>query len=123
MEFYLALKKNDSQWFEGKWMQLEDIMLSEVSQVQKHKGKGGERGEVAQTMYTHVSKCKNHKIKGERKDKVLLFPSIWGRQIQKINIYTKNKHHIQLYIWNMFVIVELHYGTQGKKERKRMSTI
>jgi hypothetical protein len=25
-------------WFEGKWMQLEDIMLNEVSQAQKHKG-------------------------------------------------------------------------------------
>jgi hypothetical protein len=24
-------------WFEGKWMQLEDIMLSEVSQAQKQK--------------------------------------------------------------------------------------
>jgi hypothetical protein len=24
-------------WFEGKWMYLEDIMLSEVSQDQKHK--------------------------------------------------------------------------------------
>jgi hypothetical protein len=24
-------------WFEGKWMQSEDIMLSEVSQPQKHK--------------------------------------------------------------------------------------
>jgi hypothetical protein len=28
---------------------------------------GRGRGEVAQTMYTHVSKCENHKIKGERK--------------------------------------------------------
>jgi hypothetical protein len=27
---------------------------------------GGERREVAQTMYTHVSKCKNDKIKGEK---------------------------------------------------------
>jgi hypothetical protein len=27
-------------WLESKWMQLEDIMLSEVSQVWKHKGKG-----------------------------------------------------------------------------------
>jgi hypothetical protein len=27
--------------------------------------------EVAQTMYTHVSKCKNDKIKGERKKKGL----------------------------------------------------
>jgi hypothetical protein len=35
MEFYLAIRKNDTMWFEGKWMQLEDILLSEVSQVQK----------------------------------------------------------------------------------------
>jgi hypothetical protein len=34
MEFYLAIKRNDTMWFEGKWMQLEDITLSEVSQVQ-----------------------------------------------------------------------------------------
>jgi hypothetical protein len=25
-------------WLEGKWMQLEDIMLSEVSQAKKQKG-------------------------------------------------------------------------------------
>jgi hypothetical protein len=25
------------------------------------------RGEVAQTIYTYVSKCKNNKIKGEKK--------------------------------------------------------
>jgi hypothetical protein len=37
MEFYSAVRKND-MWFEGQWMQLEDIMLSEVSQVQKDKG-------------------------------------------------------------------------------------
>jgi hypothetical protein len=31
-------------------------------------GKGwGVKGEVAKAMYTHVSKCKNDKIKGERK--------------------------------------------------------
>jgi hypothetical protein len=29
--------KNRDMWFEGKWMQLEDIMLSEVSQAQKDK--------------------------------------------------------------------------------------
>jgi hypothetical protein len=34
MEFYSAIMNNDT-WFEGKWMQLENIMLSEVSQVQK----------------------------------------------------------------------------------------
>jgi hypothetical protein len=27
------------------------------------------RGEVAQTMYTHTSKCKNDKIKGKKKKK------------------------------------------------------
>jgi hypothetical protein len=37
MEFYSAISSNDT-WFEDKWMQLEDIMLSEVSQAQKHKG-------------------------------------------------------------------------------------
>jgi hypothetical protein len=30
-------------------------------------GKGGRRGELAQTMNTHVSKCKSNKIK-ERKN-------------------------------------------------------
>jgi hypothetical protein len=38
MEFYSAIRNNDNMWFEGKWMQLEDIMLSEVSQAQKDKG-------------------------------------------------------------------------------------
>jgi hypothetical protein len=28
----------NGMWFEGKWMQLEDIMLSKESQAQKHKG-------------------------------------------------------------------------------------
>jgi hypothetical protein len=35
MEYYSAIRNNDTTWFEGKWMQLEDIMLSEVSQAQK----------------------------------------------------------------------------------------
>jgi hypothetical protein len=30
------------------------------------RGGGVWEGEVAQTMYTHVSKCKNDKIKGEK---------------------------------------------------------
>jgi hypothetical protein len=37
MEFYLAIRNNDI-WFEGKCMQLEDIMLGEVLQAQKDKG-------------------------------------------------------------------------------------
>jgi hypothetical protein len=37
MEFYSATKKNEILSFAGKWMELKDIMLSEVSQVQKAK--------------------------------------------------------------------------------------
>jgi hypothetical protein len=57
MEFYSAIRKNDTMWFEGKWMRLEDIMLSEVRQFQK--------------------------------DKSHMFSLICGRQIQRINTYTK----------------------------------
>jgi hypothetical protein len=38
MEFYSSIKKNGIMWFEGIWMELEDNMLSEISQVQKDKG-------------------------------------------------------------------------------------
>jgi hypothetical protein len=37
MEFYLAIKSKD-MGFECKWMQLEDVMLNELSQAQKEKG-------------------------------------------------------------------------------------
>jgi hypothetical protein len=37
MEFYSATKKNEILSFSGKWMELENIILSEVSQVQKAK--------------------------------------------------------------------------------------
>jgi hypothetical protein len=37
MEFYLAINKNEIFSFAGKWMDLENIILSEVSQVQKAK--------------------------------------------------------------------------------------
>jgi hypothetical protein len=37
MEFYSALKKNEMLSFTGKWMELENIILSEVSQAQKTK--------------------------------------------------------------------------------------
>jgi hypothetical protein len=58
MEFYSFKRNNDDMWFEGKWMQLEYITLSEVSQAL-------------------------------RKTKATCFSLIYGRQIQKINIYTK----------------------------------
>jgi hypothetical protein len=37
MEFYSARKKNEILSFASKWMELEDIILSEVSQAQKTK--------------------------------------------------------------------------------------
>jgi hypothetical protein len=33
-----AIRKNKIMWFEGKWMELESIILSKVSQVQKVRG-------------------------------------------------------------------------------------
>jgi hypothetical protein len=37
MEFYSAMKKNEILPFASKWMELENIILSEVSQAQKTK--------------------------------------------------------------------------------------
>jgi uroporphyrinogen-III decarboxylase len=37
MEFHSAIKKNEILSFAGKWMELENTILSEVSQVQKTK--------------------------------------------------------------------------------------
>jgi hypothetical protein len=37
MEFYAAMKKNKMLPFAGKWMELENIILSEVSLTQKTK--------------------------------------------------------------------------------------
>jgi hypothetical protein len=39
MEFYLAMKKNEISSFASKWMELENIILSEVSQAQRTKNR------------------------------------------------------------------------------------
>jgi hypothetical protein len=36
MEYYSAIKKNEFMKFLGKWIDLEDIILSEVTQSQKN---------------------------------------------------------------------------------------
>jgi len=36
MEYYSAVKNNDFRKFIGKWMELENIILSEVTQSQKN---------------------------------------------------------------------------------------
>jgi hypothetical protein len=33
MELYSAIRKNESMWAAGKWMELEDTMLREAYQV------------------------------------------------------------------------------------------
>jgi hypothetical protein len=38
IEFYSTIKKNETLSFAGKWMELKNNILSEVSQVQKAKG-------------------------------------------------------------------------------------
>jgi hypothetical protein len=38
MEFYLAIKRNEIMLFASKWMELENSILREVSEVQKNKG-------------------------------------------------------------------------------------
>ena len=35
MDYYSAIKKGDILTFAGKWMELENIILSEVTQAQK----------------------------------------------------------------------------------------
>jgi hypothetical protein len=37
MEFYSATKKNEIMLFSGKWMEMQNIILLEVSQVQNAK--------------------------------------------------------------------------------------
>jgi hypothetical protein len=37
MEYYSATKNNDFMKFEGKWMELENTILSEVTHTQKNK--------------------------------------------------------------------------------------
>jgi hypothetical protein len=39
MEFYSAMKKNEILSFSSKWMELENIILSEVNQAQKTKNR------------------------------------------------------------------------------------
>jgi hypothetical protein len=39
MEYYSAMKKNEMLSFTGKWMELENIILSEVSQTHKTKNR------------------------------------------------------------------------------------
>jgi hypothetical protein len=36
MEYYLAIKKKNIMYFAGKWIELENIILSEITQTQNN---------------------------------------------------------------------------------------
>jgi hypothetical protein len=53
-------------------------------------------------------------------DKSLIFSLICGKRDSKEKYIHKTKHdHIQNYMQNMFIIVELTYGTWGRRKRQR----
>jgi hypothetical protein len=55
MEFYAAMKKNEMLSFAGKWMELENIILSEVSLAQKTKNR------MFSLICGHYDKARAHK--------------------------------------------------------------
>jgi hypothetical protein len=52
--------------YNGAWYMME-VVIQTRKRDMGELGRMAGRGEVAQTMHTHVSKCKNDKIKGEKK--------------------------------------------------------
>jgi hypothetical protein len=67
MEFYAAMKKNEMLSFAGKWMELENIILSEVSLAQKTKNRMfslicGQRANTTMGLdFEHMIKARAHK--------------------------------------------------------------
>jgi hypothetical protein len=55
LEFYSATKKNEISSFAGKWMEQENIILSEVSQAQKVKSHMHSLSFVEYTPNTNVT--------------------------------------------------------------------
>jgi hypothetical protein len=55
-EIFSHGKKDEILSIVAKWMELENITLIEISKIKKD---GCDGREVAQTMYIHISKCKN----------------------------------------------------------------
>ena len=53
MEYYSTIKKNDFSTFAATWMGLEEIMLSEISQAERHLSYG----------FTHLWNISSRKIR------------------------------------------------------------
>jgi hypothetical protein len=63
MEFYAAMKKNEMLSFAGKWMELENVILSEVSLAQKTKNRmfSLKANTTRGLDYEHMIKARAHK--------------------------------------------------------------
>ncbi|KAF7473416.1 Hypothetical predicted protein [Marmota monax] len=58
MEYYSGLKKNEMMAFAGKWMELDNIMLSKISQSQKTENQ----------MFSLISRCLSIVEQGNREE-------------------------------------------------------
>jgi hypothetical protein len=76
-EYYSAIKNNEFMKFLGKWMHLEDIMLSEVAQLQK---KSLDKQILAQKLRISKIQFQNTLNSRRRKTKVWISHSFleWG---------------------------------------------
>jgi hypothetical protein len=80
MEFYSAIRKNETTWFEGKWMK--DIRLSELSQAQKDK---------RLHIFSHMWETDKYKYKQCYEKQVMLREVTNGRgrvkkEVKKVNM-------------------------------------
>jgi hypothetical protein len=61
VEFYSATKKNEILSFRSKWMELENIILSEVSQAQKIKNHVIPRVQIIDLKHMqNIIECESH---------------------------------------------------------------
>jgi hypothetical protein len=64
MEVYSAIRRNETMWFESKWMQLEYTTLSEVNQAQKDKDDRFSLICGRKTKYKYKQYCEKLCLKG-----------------------------------------------------------
>jgi hypothetical protein len=84
-EFYSVIRNND-MWFEGKWMQLEDIMLSEVSQTQRQRPRVFSHMWKTDPKDKHIHKNKHDHIQIHMQNMVVtveLLYGTWGERERK----------------------------------------
>ena len=102
MGYYSAIRKNKIMAFAGKWMELENIMLSEISQSQKTKGQ----------MFTLISGCWHIMGWGGkgRYEKIWIGWREWEEARQKGvgKMVEWDRHHYPMYMYDCMNGVTLH---------------